>query len=67
VAAHVDVTSAADARQMIATAVDRFGRLDVLFNNAGFGGPHVKLADTDEDLFDKLIAVNLKGGGCSSE
>jgi NAD(P)-dependent dehydrogenase (short-subunit alcohol dehydrogenase family) len=61
VAAHVDVTSAADTRQMIDTAVDSFGRLDVLFNNAGFGGPHVKLADTDEDLFDKLIAVNLKG------
>ncbi|MCV7412771.1 short-chain dehydrogenase [Mycobacterium florentinum] len=57
----VDVTNAADVARMVATAVDRFGRLDVLLNNAGFGGPHVALADTDEALFDKILAINLKG------
>jgi NAD(P)-dependent dehydrogenase (short-subunit alcohol dehydrogenase family) len=46
---------------MVATAVEHFGRLDVLLNNAGFGGPHVALADTDEALFDKILAINLKG------
>lgn len=56
-----DVTIAGDVQRMVEVAVDEFGGLDVLFNNAGFGGPHVKLADTDEELFDKLIAVNLKG------
>jgi NAD(P)-dependent dehydrogenase (short-subunit alcohol dehydrogenase family) len=61
IAVHADVTDACDVRQMIDTAVATFGSLDVLFNNAGFGGPHTKLADTDEDLFDRLIAVNLKG------
>jgi NAD(P)-dependent dehydrogenase (short-subunit alcohol dehydrogenase family) len=61
VAVHADVTSAADVGRMIDTAVERFGGLDVLFNNAGFGGPHVALADTDEELFDRLVAVNLKG------
>ncbi|MCV7425289.1 SDR family NAD(P)-dependent oxidoreductase [Mycobacterium montefiorense] len=57
----VDVTDTDDVRRMVATAVDRFGRLDVLLNNAGFGGPHAALADTDEALFDKILAINLKG------
>jgi NAD(P)-dependent dehydrogenase (short-subunit alcohol dehydrogenase family) len=57
----VDVTKAADVQRMIATAVDRFGQVDILLNNAGFGGPHVALADTDEALFDTILAINLKG------
>ena len=57
----VDVTKAADVQRMIATALDRFGRVDVLLNNAGFGGPHAALADTDEEMFDKILAINLKG------
>jgi NAD(P)-dependent dehydrogenase (short-subunit alcohol dehydrogenase family) len=58
---HVDVTKAAEVARMIATALDRFGRVDVLLNNAGFGGPHAALADTDEEMFDKILAINLKG------
>src|ERR1700759_1428508 len=42
---HVDVTKAADVQQMIAAGIERFGRVVVLFNNAGFGGPHAALAD----------------------
>jgi NAD(P)-dependent dehydrogenase (short-subunit alcohol dehydrogenase family) len=57
----VDVTSAADVQRMVSATVDRFGRVDVLLNNAGFGGPHVALADTDETLFDRILAINLKG------
>lgn len=36
---NADVAQAADAETMIATAVDVYGRLDVLFNNAGIEGP----------------------------
>lgn len=61
IAVHADVSDARDVQKMIGMAVAEFGALDVLFNNAGFGGPSVKLADTDEDLFDRLVAVNLKG------
>jgi NAD(P)-dependent dehydrogenase (short-subunit alcohol dehydrogenase family) len=61
VAVSADVTDSADVARMIDTAVAHFGSVDVLFNNAGFGGPHVALADTDEELFDKIVAVNLKG------
>lgn len=61
VSVRVDVTNADDVQRMVATAVERFGQVDVLLNNAGFGGPHVALADTDEELFDKILAINLKG------
>lgn len=61
VAVHVDVAIAADVRRMIDTAVKTFGRLDVLCNNAGFGGPIMPLCEHTEDNFDNVIAVNLKG------
>jgi len=57
----VDVTNAADVQKMIATAIDSFGQVDILLNNAGFGGPHAALADIDEATFDTILAINLKG------
>jgi NAD(P)-dependent dehydrogenase (short-subunit alcohol dehydrogenase family) len=41
--------------------MDRFGRLDLLFNNAGVSGPIGSILDYDEDAFDQVIAVNLRG------
>jgi NAD(P)-dependent dehydrogenase (short-subunit alcohol dehydrogenase family) len=61
VGVHADVTDAADVRRLVGTAVERFGGVDVLVNNAGIGGPHAKLADVDEEFFDRLVAVNLRG------
>ncbi|KAA9156228.1 SDR family oxidoreductase [Amycolatopsis acidicola] len=61
VAVHTDVSDSADVADMIAAAVGEFGRLDVLVNNAGFGGPRGPVTELDEDTFDSLIAVNLKG------
>ena len=57
----VDVAKSDEVERMIETAVQEFGRLDVLFNNAGFGGPHQPITEIDEATFDSLIAVNLKG------
>jgi NAD(P)-dependent dehydrogenase (short-subunit alcohol dehydrogenase family) len=57
----VDVTKAADVQRMIAAAIESFGRLDIVLNNAGFGGPHAALADIDEAVFDTILAINLKG------
>ncbi len=59
-ATRVDVSIAADVSRMVDEALDAFGRLDILFNNAGFGGPRVTLPELDEDVFDRVIAVNLK-------
>ncbi|WP_019927622.1 SDR family NAD(P)-dependent oxidoreductase [Nocardia sp. BMG111209] len=61
VGVHVDVANAADVRAMIDLAVGTYGRLDVLFNNAGMSGQRGPLAEIDEDAFDTVVAVNLKG------
>ncbi len=56
-----DVSQSADVRAMFDLAVERFGRLDVLCNNAGIQGGLAKTADCSEEDFDRTIAVNLKG------
>ena len=61
VALNGDVSRVDDVRGMMAIAVERFGGLDILFNNAGIQGPIVDTAEYDEDDFDRVIAVNLKG------
>ena len=59
---HVDVSNTDDVQRMVAAAVERFGRLDVLFNNAGFGGSkRAPLHEVPEEIFDLQIAVHLKG------
>jgi NAD(P)-dependent dehydrogenase (short-subunit alcohol dehydrogenase family) len=59
---HADVSSEADARSMIEAAVSRFGRLDVLYNNAGVMLPADGSVDaTDEAIWDTTLAVNVKG------
>lgn len=57
-----DVSKAADVQAMIAFAESQFGALHVLFNNAGiFPDADGSVVDTDEAVFDHVIAVNLKG------
>ena len=58
---HTDVTAMADLERMIKTAVDTYGKLDILFNNAGVAGPGF-LEDTSEETFDRAVSVNLKAG-----
>lgn len=60
-AVQVDVTSSASVQAMVAAAVAQFGRLDAAFNNAGVELEGVSTADADEDVFDRTIAVNLRG------
>ncbi len=55
-----DVARDADARAMIGTAVDRFGRLDILINNAGAPQAPQSFVETTEDDWDRLFAVNVK-------
>jgi NAD(P)-dependent dehydrogenase (short-subunit alcohol dehydrogenase family) len=54
-----DVSLAADAKRMVATAMDHYGRVDVLFNNAGISV--VKYVDeTTEEEWDRVMNVNVK-------
>lgn len=61
VAVSTDVTVSAQVAAMVAAAEQHFGRLDVLFNNAGFGGTIVALHEQTEENFDAVVATNLKG------
>lgn len=55
-----DVSVEADVKAMIGHAVDRFGRLDCLINNAGRGSQFAAIADVDLEQFDAVIAVHLR-------
>ncbi len=56
----VDVTRAASVQGMVAAALEAYGRLDVLVNNAGYGFA-ATVEETEEAAWDRLMAVNLKG------
>ena len=62
----VDVTDQSQVGRMIQRAVDRFGRLDVLFNNAGVPQSFTPLEDSSDELFQKIMDVNIRGvfNGC---
>jgi len=54
-----DVSKSADVRNMIGAAVRNYGRVDILFNNAGIEGPSTKLANLKEEDWDRVIAIDL--------
>jgi NAD(P)-dependent dehydrogenase (short-subunit alcohol dehydrogenase family) len=55
-----DVSVEAEVKAMIDHAVDRFGRLDCLMNNAGRGSQYAAISDVDLEQFDAVIAVHLR-------
>ncbi|MDP9238127.1 MAG: SDR family oxidoreductase [Chloroflexota bacterium] len=55
-----DVSSSADVQRFFDETVARFGRLDVLVNNAGIGNPPVPIINMPEEAWDRTLAVNLK-------
>ena len=55
-----DVADAGEVKRMVEEIEDRFGRLDILVNNAGSLIERRSLEDMDEDLWDRVMNVNLK-------
>lgn len=56
-----NVTSAADNNRMVATAVEKFGGIDIFLANAGVEGDVAPITEYDEARFDQVMAVNVKG------
>jgi 3-oxoacyl-[acyl-carrier protein] reductase len=56
-----DVSNKADVERLIGAAVERFGHLDVLVNNAAAHLPYAPVFDLSEQDWDRLLSVNLKG------
>jgi NAD(P)-dependent dehydrogenase (short-subunit alcohol dehydrogenase family) len=57
---HVDVSKSDQVQRMVNTALDEYGKINVLFNNAGilaFGS----VLETDEETWDRVMDINLKG------
>ena len=59
-AVNVDVTRLSDVENMVESAIGRFGRIDILINNAGIARDKLILRMTEED-WDAVLDVNLKG------
>ena len=56
-----DVSVPATGEALVKTALERFGRLDVLFNNAGIGAPAMPLEDLPLETWKKVVDINLTG------
>ena len=56
-----DVSNPADVDAAFATAISSWGRLDILFNNAGIGSPPASVDETDVDVWVNVVAINLTG------
>ena len=56
-----DVTRSADVQNYVKAALDAYGSIDCFYNNAGIEGSVAPTAEYDEDMFDRVMAVNVKG------
>ncbi|XP_071716777.1 short-chain dehydrogenase reductase 2a [Rutidosis leptorrhynchoides] len=61
---HCDVSLEIEVQKLIDLTMSQYGRIDILFNNAGVLGyksPHKSIVDFDVDEFDKIMNVNVRG------
>lgn len=56
-----DVGVVTEVENLFSSAVERFGRIDLLFNNAGIAAPAVPIDELDVERWDRLIRINLTG------
>jgi 3-oxoacyl-[acyl-carrier protein] reductase len=60
VAVQTDVSLKSEIDEMVATAIDAFGRVDIMVNNAGYTHRNGDLLQVPEDIFDLITSVNMK-------
>lgn len=61
IAVRADVASAADNEAAVAAAIERFGKLTIVWANAGIPAPATPIEETAPETFDRLFAVNSRG------
>jgi NAD(P)-dependent dehydrogenase (short-subunit alcohol dehydrogenase family) len=61
VASVADVTKTDQTKRYIAETVAKWGRIDVLFSNAGNDGPNVPTVEYPEDEYDRMMAIHVRG------
>src|SRR5882757_1878786 len=61
IAVTADVTKSKEVKSYVRTAIEKYGRIDCFFNNAGIEGRLAATAEYDEAVFDQVFGVNLKG------
>ncbi|OMO68477.1 Short-chain dehydrogenase/reductase SDR [Corchorus olitorius] len=59
---HCDVTSDSDIKNAVDLAVSKYGKLDIMFNNAGVASLETVVVDADNENFKKVVDINLFGG-----
>jgi 3-oxoacyl-[acyl-carrier protein] reductase len=55
-----DVSKSEDMRDLVQAALQKFGRIDIMVNNAGISHPNGPMLNVSEEFFDRLFAVNVK-------
>ncbi len=63
---HTDVTQEHDVEAAVAVAVDTFGGLDCMFNNAGNPGSIARIEDVDMAMFDRTVAIHCAASSSAS-
>lgn len=64
IAQTVDIVDGKQVAALVDFIVQRFGRLDVAFNNAGIAGGHALTADMTDEMWDRAVGVNMRGTFC---
>ncbi|XVF76138.1 hypothetical protein PTKIN_Ptkin13bG0242000 [Pterospermum kingtungense] len=59
---HCDVTSDSDVGNAVDLAVSKYGKLDIMYNNAGTGTPDKSIVSSNDDRFKRVLDVNVFGG-----
>lgn len=62
-----DVSNSSDVEHMVNEIVTKLGAIDILFNNAGFVIGDSRIHETTDEVWDKTMAVNLRGCSCVPE
>jgi NAD(P)-dependent dehydrogenase (short-subunit alcohol dehydrogenase family) len=56
-----DITNSSQVKEMVDQVIGKFGKVDILINNAGTAGLPKSITETTEEEWDRVLAINLKG------